>query len=474
MKSLRARLTLALAGAGALLVAALCAAAYLRARAMLTEQFDDGLRARAAALTALLDWHHDGDLEFDYRGEFMPEYERADGGFYFALWLEKDGRLVEQSHSLGGAALPQFGGGEVCALSLPNGTTVRAVGVTAPFAPDAEDAPEPSPSAGQHPGAVLVIAGATGTLEARLRRLAVEVSALGATGLLLLALIVRAVLRRGLAPLAQVSELAARLDAGHLQERFPASDMPAEVAPICTRLNDLLARLESAFARERRFSADVAHELRTPIAELLSLAGAGRSLVPAGGESAAFFTDAGAIAEQMNATVSALLLLARCESGTQPIAHMPVLLAPLLEELCARIAPHAAGLTINASCAADITLHTDGPLFERLLRLLLENALAYTPPGGYITITAAPGSLSLTNGPVDLTPADLPHLGERFWRKDPARTPGTHAGLGLALGMEITRLLRLTLTPALPPGGALTMTLRWGDAVSSGAAATGP
>ena len=121
-----------------------------------------------------------------------------------------------------------------------------------------------------------------------------------------------------------------------------------------------------------------------------------------------------------------------------------------------------------------ISTPTDTPLFERLLRLLLENALAYTPPGGYITITAAPGSLSLTNGPVDLTPADLPHLGERFWRKDPARTPGTHAGLGLALGMEITRLLRLTLTPALPPGGALTMTLRWGDAVSSGAAATGP
>ncbi len=456
MKSLRARLTFALIAAGAMLIIALCATAFLRGRALLTAQFDDGLRARSAALISQLRWNARGKADFDYKGEFMPEFEHRDGGFYFALWLEKSGRLIEHSHSLDGATLPRFTGtggqAEFREFAMPDGAPVRAIGVRAPFQPDEDSDDEKHETiASAQPGAVVVIAGNTFALAARLRALAIELAAAGALGLVLIALLVRATLRRGLAPLAQISDLAARLDAEHLDARFPHTGLPAELAPIAARLNDLVARLQDAFARERRFSADVAHELRTPIAELHTLAEVGQGIAPADAETAAFFRDAGAIARRMDGTVSALILLARCESGHQPARRGPVDAGELLATLCAAAEPaaRARGIALENGVPRDWQCESDHDLLARLFRILLGNAVEYTGSPGLIALRATEHEITITNSPVALTHNDVPHLFERFWRKDSARSSDAHAGLGLALAAEIARLLDLRLTPEL-------------------------
>lgn len=464
MISLRARLTFALIAAGTMLVTALCATAFLRGRALLRAQFDDGLRARSAALISQLHWSARGQADFDYKGEFMPEFERRDGGFYFALWLEKGGQLIEQSHSLDGATLPRFadagGQAEFREFTLPDGAPVRAIGVRAPFQPD-EDSDDEKHEAGvqAQPGAIVVIAGNTSALAARLRALAIELASAGGIGLALIALLVRATLRRGLAPLAQISDLAARLDAEHLDARFPQTGLPAELAPIAARLNDLVARLQDAFARERRFSADVAHELRTPIAELHTLADVGQGIAPADAETAAFFRDAGAIARRMDGTVSALILLARCESGHQSAMRGPVDAGVLLAGLCSAAEPaaRARGIALENGVPRDWPCESDHDLLARLFRILLDNAVEYTGASGLVSICASEREITIANGPVTLAQKDVPHLFERFWRKDSARSSDAHAGLGLAVAAEIARLLDLRLTPELD---ASTLTFR--------------
>ncbi len=459
--SIRTRLTVALISSGTLLLTALGFACHARARALLNSQFDDGLRARAAGLISLLDWESERSVDFDYKGEFMPEFERRSGGYFFELRLAKDGALIERSHSLRADDLPQFTSDarEFREFSLADGSPARAIVLHAPTGFEAQARGQSS----EPTGALVVVAGDTTSIDAQLRHLGLELAIACAVGILLVAIIVRRTLAGGLAPLVAFSELAARLDAENLVERFPENHLPGELAPIAARLNAFLSRLETAFARERRFSADVAHELRTPIAELRTLADVGGADPAADPETTAFFHDAREIAAKMNATVSALLLIARCENGGQPVEHAPVDIAVLVSALVAEYEPHTRSREFTLECRVTkgFLIETDAALFTQFARILIDNAVAYTRPGGVIKIGAGDRHFTVANGPTDLAPADLPRLCERFWRKDSARSDPAHAGLGLSIAAEIARLLGTRLTSHLGENSTLEMRVAW-------------
>jgi signal transduction histidine kinase len=241
---------------------------------------------------------------------------------------------------------------------------------------------------------------------------------------------------RGLRPLRGVAEQAGRIDAASLSARFGA-DVPAELRPIVGTLNELLARLEAAFARERRFTAAAAHELRTPIAELRAMAEVALRWPDEKPQQG--MAEVLAVAKNMEALATSLLALSRCESGLERAGREPVDLDATVrrawDAVARRAAERGVSLTVRGAGETSVVL-ADAAMVEAIARNLLENAAAYAPAGAEIDCRVGGGCLAVTNPQEGLSAADLANLFEPFWRKDTARATsdgGAHAGLGLSL-----------------------------------------
>ena len=304
------------------------------------------------------------------------------------------------------------------------------------------------------------------------RALGILLSGLLLTGILLLtgaALLIRWAVQRGLRPLDAVADEAATIDAGSLAHRFPTSPMPQEVLPICVRLNELLERLEAAFRREQRFTSDIAHELRTPIAELRSLAEVGLMSATSSTrdeELSQYFRDALAIAVQMERLVAALLTLVRSESNLQVVDLQRVELAALVRDAWRPFREEAGEreLSVDFQLPAEAFLETDRALLTAVFTNLFSNAVAYTPRLGKIAVRLTRKGdalvLSLSNTNDQLEQQDLAHMLEAFWRKDRARSDSSHSGLGLSVVAVFARLLGMDLTVDLASAELFQITLR--------------
>ena len=312
---------------------------------------------------------------------------------------------------------------------------------------------------------VVVIARDRSEMDGTLQRLSLVLWLAGALMLLLTTLVVTFVGRRGLAPLEQVGEQAGRIDASKLDFRFPTKDLPVELGSICERLNDLLSRLEAAFARERRFSADVAHELRTPITELRSLAEIALKWPAFDPVVAAAFQDTLEAALQMQGIVDGLLAIARCEAGTQTIVREPVDMAELARKTWQPFEARAAraGLAVELELPDRALVETDRIMVGLILINLFSNVVEYTPRQGAVQIQLhANGSgidFRVANQVENVAPEDLPHFFERFWRQDTARSSSEHSGIGLSVSQAYAGKLGLELTATMPREGWLAMRL---------------
>jgi len=241
-----------------------------------------------------------------------------------------------------------------------------------------------------------------------------------------------------------------------LSHRIRAGTGQDEMSQLANTFNDLLGRLQTAFVRERRFSADVAHELRTPIAELRAMAEVALKW-PADSESAARNAqDTFNIACQMEGVMTSLLALARCEAGAQHVVPESVDLSEALQNAWRPFDAEARrrGLSITLPAGPAGNLSTDKALLASVLTNLFGNAVKYAPANGRITIEinqqADRRVILVGNSNSTLMRGDLPHLFEPFWRKDAARTDGTHAGLGLSLVEAFTRSIGGEVRADLP------------------------
>jgi len=469
MTSIRRHLVLGLIGGTSVLLGLAGVALYLHARSFLAAEFDAALRAKAMALVTLIDWDR-GKVELNFADAFMPEYSRRERPDYFQVWLDS-GSTLERSRSLGTNDLPRRAGTLAAPgfwdLPLPNGQPGRAVGMRFTAKRDLEaDAKSPETASLPQPSVALVVARERSGLDQSLATLRIALALVVTLLLAAMAGLVALVVRRGLKPLALVGERAAAIDASSLQERFPIDAMPAELQPISQRLNDLLGRLEAAFLRERRISADIAHELRTPLAELRTLAEVAIKWPGDATNSGAAFRDVLAIARKMETMVSGLLLLARSEEGKLSLQCEPVAVADLVEEVWSPLAHQAQRkqLALALDIPRDWCLRTDPALLRHVIANLLSNAVEYTPTGGHVEVRgiAVDGEFrfSVENTTDNLSAADLPHLFERFWRKDPARTNSGHGGLGLTLAQSVATVLGLRLDAQMPGPDRLRVTLR--------------
>lgn len=456
MRSLQQRLSLGLAlTLGTLLVFG-GALAYPALRSLLVEEFDYALLAKARALTAPTTAGGQG-VSLRFTEYPPPEFQAGPRAEYFQVWSRADA-VVAKSPSLGDAGLPR----PVPAirepgfwnLTLPDGRPGRALGLNLAWDAGAEAS-----------GFTVVFARDTLRLRSVLRTVAGGLIGGGLILLVAAAWLARITTRAGLQPVAVFADEVTRIDATSLATRLSVAAAPPELRPIVEQLNSLLGRLHAAFNRERRFSANVAHELLTPVAEMRALAENAVRWREDHEATAQFAVDVLDAARQMERQINTLLALARSERDELPEQCESIDVNALLDELRAQFGPRldAKRLQLEWPGPTPWVVFTDGAAFRAILQNLFDNAVEYTPPGGRLVCRLArTGSVfvfTLANTNPGLQPDDLAHLFEPFWRADQARTDRAHSGLGLALAKSLAAALRGDLQVALTRDDEVQFTL---------------
>jgi two-component system sensor histidine kinase QseC len=290
-----------------------------------------------------------------------------------------------------------------------------------------------------------------------------------ALALPLLAVLAAWVVHRGLLPLRRLREQLAQRQPASTEPLRPLSldGAPSEIAPLVATLDGLFARIAGLLDSERRFTADAAHELRTPIAAVRAQA-----------QVALAETDDATRRHALQATlqgcdratrlVEQLLTLSRLEAGAA-LPPAPVDLAALARRVLADLAPQALArgqaLTLDADAAAVVP--GDATLLAVLLRNLVDNALRHAPDGAPVAVRVAPAgggrgaTLQVDDGGPGLPDEQLAKLGERFWRG-----PQAAAGSGSGLGWSIVRRIAAVQGLALQVGrsaalGGLSVAVHW-------------
>lgn len=278
-----------------------------------------------------------------------------------------------------------------------------------------------------------------------------------AAGIPLLALLVWVLVGRGLAPLESLRGALTGRSADNLAPLPGGMAETRELQPLVAELNRLLARLQESFARERRFTADAAHELRTPLAVLRIHAENALAATGDAEREAALRHLLGGV-ERAARLVEQLLTMARLEPGGSVPAREPVALAALLREEIAALVPMALRRGQDIELAADDALPAipgDPLLLGVLARNLVDNALRYSPDNTIVQVSLAvapQGGVVLRvqdQGP-GISPDAAERVFDRFWRAESGRGDG--AGLGLAIVRRIAELHGGTVT-AVPRRG---------------------
>jgi signal transduction histidine kinase len=259
--------------------------------------------------------------------------------------------------------------------------------------------------------------------------------------------------RRGLLPLEELSALAGNINPGNSNVRLPQSGVPQEISPLVAAVNSALDRLDEGMQQQREFTANAAHQLRTP----LTVLAANIDMMSDAAVAAKLRYDV----DLMSRIVTQLLLVARLESLSMSVDE-PVELNSLVREAAEDLGPLA--------ISTQKTLEVDEPATPVFVRgnshavvaavsNLIENALNHSPPGGAVTIrvTPTPSIEVLDSGPgVPLQMREK--IFERFWRGETSREG---AGLGLAIVRRIMRALRGDVSVADAPGGGAKFSLEF-------------
>jgi len=474
MRSIRSQLILTLVVCVSILFAAASTALYVYARDALQTQFDEALTTRILSFSEMAEAQVKDDrifYEFEFDEFPLPEFQPSADAEYYEVWRDDDSVLI-RSASLKNRDLPRIAVDDALPalgdVPLPDGRRGRAVALW--FSPLIEsDDESPTMETGRRASRLyMTMARSRESLDGALLGLLFGFGAMWGLLVAGLAVTIRWSVGRGLRPLEKIAHDAAAIESTDLSHRFQTDGLPRELNPIGQRLNELLGRLDEAFQRERRFNADVAHELRTPIAELRTLAEVALKKTtssetePSHGE---YFTDVFDIAVQMESMMTALLSLVRSEAGRLDIAREPVDLTALIEKSAALFQEEMARKKISAEFAhpESAIVESDGTLVSSILTNLFSNAVGHAPPGGSVRCalveTDRGFTLSLTNTNDQLVEEDLVHLLEPFWQKDPSRTEATRNGLGLSIVAAYAAALGLILETALRAEGLFEITL---------------
>jgi heavy metal sensor kinase len=271
-----------------------------------------------------------------------------------------------------------------------------------------------------------------------------------------------------LAPLNWMAAQAREITGSNLSRRLEIGNAAEELAVLAASFNELLARLDQSFEIMRRFVADASHELRTPIAVIRGEADVALSH----DRGAAEYKESLAIvldeSRRLSRLVDDLLNLARADAGRVKLEVQEFYFNELLAECCRSMQTlaGASGITLECPSTGDVQFRGDEGLLRRLVINLLENAIRYTPPGGKVLAVleadATAARIRISDTGVGIPPEAAPHVFERFYRADKARS---RQDGGFGLGLSIVKWIAeahngaVELTRNSGPGTTFTVTL---------------
>ena len=231
-----------------------------------------------------------------------------------------------------------------------------------------------------------------------------------------------------------------------LKERIAVESSPAELVPIVQRLNEMLERLDAAFVRERAFTGNVAHELRTPLAGIKAAIEVFADQPRDPAEYRRVLGECAVAVELMHRMVESLLSITRLGAGQITLRLEPVPLAPFVHACWEHIEKRNKRIDVEWAISDDAAVDADPHLLRSICTNLLDNAASYVNDGGSIRIVGhrADGQieLSVSNTGSTVSSEEVAKVFEPFWRADASRTSGgRHCGLGLTLTRGYTELM---------------------------------
>jgi heavy metal sensor kinase len=427
-RSVGARLTLWYTAAFAVAAVVLGIAIWFAVQQSLYRAVDDGLRDRVEGIGRFIEDHKSRLLLDDVREEF-----RAHGDFFQVI--DADGRAVHRGTALEDADLTPLG-----ADTAGRFASATVLG-------------KPLRVLSRH----IAIDGQTYTIQAAAPLSNLQDGLRAAAWRLVLAipfaLVVAAaggfwLSRRALAPVDRITQTARLITAESLSKRLEVAPTGDELERLSQTLNEMIARLENAFQRITRFTADASHELRTPLAVMRTTAEVALRAPQAAGEQRDALEQIVAEIERMSHLVENLLLIAKADSGAADLKKRRIDIVEAVREACseASVLARVKGLRFDTQLPeTTLWVNGDRDALRRLFLILLDNAVKYTPAGGSlaVAVSAQNGRVlgTVRDSGIGIAPEHLPHLFARFYRADRARSRADGgAGLGLAIGRWIAEV----------------------------------
>ena len=270
---------------------------------------------------------------------------------------------------------------------------------------------------------------------------------------------------RAIKPINEISATAVKISAGDLSQRINVAEAESELGQLAAVLNSTFARLETAFAQQKQFASDAAHELRTPITVILTQT---QTALNRERDAASYKQTVEACqraAQRMRKLIESLLALARFDAGQEVLKRQPFDFSKTIYDCAELVSPLADERGVKISIAArPLEIIGDSERLAQVVTNLLTNAIQYNNPDGEVRVKLeAQGDLAV------LTIADtgqgiaaehLPRVFGRFFRADAARTDAGNAGLGLAISKAIVEAHGGTIEVASGENVGTTFTVR--------------
>jgi heavy metal sensor kinase len=435
--SLRAKLLVWYAAALMVVTAAFGSLLYLDFRRALFDEVDGRLTRQANALANSIQPESERKFYVELTSEQVAYFDGdGPGAAYYAIW-DSAGELVDQSHPL--LAVPYPGS---------PGTWKRGTG---------REHARLGPA-----GSLVLVGQGIQEEQERLARLLTIVVVVG-SGVLLLTIVAGWFLTgRALAPITRISDAAAAVSASNLATRIDVAEMETELGRLATTINSTFDRLKRAFDQQTQFTADASHELRTPLSIVLAQADLALKKDRSAQEYHEALETIRRSARRMKAVVEGLLVLARADTGALDLHKEETDLTAAVEDVCRLLAPLAAERRVRLQTRlTPVRARIDRERFAEVLANLVGNAIRYNREGGSVQVCLhnhdSRAHLEVSDTGIGIPADELPHVFERFYRVDKARSRAQGgSGLGLAIARWIVEAHGGTISVASEPDSGTT------------------